>query len=58
MADSTAPTKTQTIVIVIGLVLGFVLALGGYITGENWLAFAGSLLGIGSGARGLATGAL
>lgn len=35
--------------IIVGLVIGALLVVGGYVTGTDWVTLAGSVLGIGSG---------
>lgn len=36
--------------IIVGLVIGALLVVGGYVTGESWVQLAGGVLGVGSGA--------
>lgn len=42
--------RLRWIAVVIGLVIGGLLVVGGFIAGADWIQFAGGVLGVGSGA--------
>lgn len=46
--------RLRWIAVIVGLVVGGILVAFGFVTGENWIQLAGSVLGIGSGGAAVA----